>query len=233
MILFCEMSLESKDIKGGTLNIDDERHVLVFHGFRQSPEKLEHQMHDLIERLSKKIKIKFTFLPAKFIHPDTVATATEVAEYRQWWTTDRKSLTTQSVYDTVSESVEYVEKFISEQATLGINYDILMGFSQGASLLQFLPSASKEKGKKLIFVGGISAAHAAAGASAAYYDNESTLHIYGSGDELVNKIHSLKLASHYKNAITFEHGGKHYVPTNAKSAIAILNFIACYSTIGL
>eukprot|EP01089_Gocevia_fonbrunei_P017636 TRINITY_DN5779_c0_g1_i1.p1 TRINITY_DN5779_c0_g1~~TRINITY_DN5779_c0_g1_i1.p1 ORF type:complete len:217 (+),score=28.56 TRINITY_DN5779_c0_g1_i1:144-794(+) len=52
-----------------------------------------------------------------------------------------------------------------------------------------------------------------------------TLHVWGNKDELVLCKHSISLSKLFPNADTYEHQGRHDVPSNAPMKNAIINFL--------
>ena len=198
--------------------------ILVLHGYRNNAARLKYQMLNLVKNLTTK-GVEFVFLDSDILYtpeakeePLSEDELKKFGPYRKWWTTDRTRLLTQRDYDTGTEAVSQVENFIAR------NPDItcILGFSQGSSLLQMLPSLALPQIKKVILIGGIPV-----------YDTEEkklhrhadTLHIIGQEDAVVQPEASKNLAKMFPNSKIYLHKGKHYVPTNKEACVTVLNYL--------
>lgn len=207
--------------------------ILVLHGYRNNAARLKYQMSPMIKYLGKH-NVEFMFLDSEILYTkeadEKELTEEEVKNfgpYRKWWTTHRDHLLTQCKYDTCRESIHQVETFIQCHK----NITAIMGFSQGSSLLQMLPSLPSIK--KAILIGGIpvydavdtdTKEHDEFGYSTLHRHTD-TLHIIGENDPVVSPDASQNLSKMFPNAQVYSHKGKHYVPTSKEACQTLLTYL--------
>lgn len=197
---------------------------LVLHGYRNCGNRLQHQMMPLIKTLSKK-SVLFDFIHSNILYEKIEGEVSpsedelkKFGPYLKWWTTDRIRLLTQRDYDTWKESVNQVEKYLE----LHPEINGILGFSQGSSLLQMLPSLAKMK--HVILVGGIPV-YENKETDLLPYRHSNTLHIIGEADPVVSPAASQNLAALFPTPQIYIHKGKHYVPTNGEACRKILSYL--------
>ena len=209
--------------------------VLVLHGYRQSGSILKEKTKTFRRGLKKEMEFQFMTAPFR-LNPTDPEEEKEGIEYYQWWTTTLEGLFNNPSYDTIEESCEAV----SEALIKGFDnkgerkdFDGILGFSQGATLLSLMLFHGMLENKNLkfaIIIGAFTVTD-----ETYKFDNENTLakteiptlHVYGEGDDLVHYNHSQKNANKFNPELTSEflHKGGHHIPSNSEAKMNYRKFL--------
>lgn len=136
----------------------------------------------------------------------------------------------------IDESIALVQRQLSRS-----HYDVILGFSQGGALLSLLAKVVPEMARhyRLIFVGAFDPLDEAAlfprlslpgslprqsGLSGLStlprHHHPTTLHIMGSGDQVIPMEWSIELAQFFPHSLVLQHPGGHIIPSIPKSIMA-------------
>jgi predicted esterase len=99
---------------------------LCLHGLRHNGVKLKKSMDTFIRKCKGK-GIEFVFIDSPFLYSD------EEKDLRKWYSASKENIFTLDKYDTLQESLKYVKEKYEEYKC-----DSLIGFSQGANIVQVL-----------------------------------------------------------------------------------------------
>jgi predicted esterase len=190
--------------------------ILCLHGAGQSAKILEQRMAPII----RKLKNIATFI---FIDSPFCETKGENEPKRQWWNKTFITETNMWRYDTGKESLAYIEKYIEDHGP----FNACIGFSQGTSALQVIPSEVLNKSfTHLILIGGyplpaiedLTVSHDFIG---------KTLNVLGETDTIVSYAKSLELSKLYPSASSslYSHKKGHCIPVNAEFAATLRTFL--------
>ena len=150
---------------------------------------------------------------------------------------DNESL---AYYDPNVESVRAALKDLRDYIISNGPFDAVLGFSQGASLAaSFIAQQSLDLTrdarcdfKCAIFICGIKGVHTAGSGRILGVEEDGeiiqipTVHIFGSGDSLVQESLDLSLICDHRTRVLFDHKGGHEVP---RGAALVSEMAACIS----
>ena len=212
-----------------------KKNVLLLHGNRQTGHLLLGRLEKLRKRIWKEYQLGIVAPDAPFPHPEaeaeaTTTTTTEASTatgLKTWWNRNKNDY----------EGLDQTLATILEEVGDGQNDDNdivgIMGFSQGARLthlLALLHTADPQNWfpnlKFVILVAGYDAP------IPDHFPLQETqqikvpsLHVWGKADPLISPEQSDAVTKDYNNPCTYEHDGKHYVPTKAADLKVFMNFI--------
>ena len=204
--------------------------ILFIHGAAQSAEIAKIRLEPLIKKL--RFVAQFVFMDAPYLFANNNVEEKKTTEInpkidrinalqkRQWWTSINHSDKVWT-YDTGKESIQYATKFIQENGP----FTCLMGFSQGGSVCQFLPSDIINAFSHLVFVGSYPVENVVG--LTRYQTHPKTLHVGGSKDIIVPIAVSQELGKVYESTSDFfMHDKAHCVPTSKEFADALILFLS-------
>ena len=207
--------------------------ILVLHGFCDSAQVREYQMRALTRQM-KDLELTFLNAPFPFVNHGFLSSTTNApTEPRYQWMSYRLEWAMgEFPYDTIKESVDYVNDYINQNGP----FDGLLGFSQGAvvcvTMLAKIPTWSTLPSciKFVILVG---CPHVADPTIRSFLgslqgqDVLPTLHVSGRNDTLITTELS-EIAFRYFNpskAEFYVHKGGHYCPSDSDFRLKLRDFI--------
>jgi predicted esterase len=175
--------------------------ILCLHGFSQNA-----------SIFSKKLVVLEKSLKADLVIPDAPHFISDSKELRCWWRASDDRL----VYNGLQDSIAFIKTLWNSQS-----FDIILGFSQGATFASILSEILKPK--LLIVVSGFLPFPP----NLQYQQIPiKSLHFMGKTDQIVPLEENFKLSQTYINPTVYIHDGGHYLPLNKGSLETIKNFIS-------
>lgn len=190
--------------------------ILCLHGYRQNEELFREKTGSLRKQFKKYADLVYISAP---LVPNVESE--ERGDVRAWWfSRENDHFSSNDVCSTATgfeKSVSLVYDYVHRNGP----FDGILGFSQGASMAHLLLAMEQNNEIKLgfrfaiLFSGflSLSSVHA-------HYRcitlEIPTLHIYGTGDQVVAHDKSEKLKSMFSDSQVIAHGGGHFVPPLSK-----------------
>ncbi|GMR35939.1 hypothetical protein PMAYCL1PPCAC_06134, partial [Pristionchus mayeri] len=210
--------------------------ILCLHGYRQNDVFFREKTGSLRKMIKKYADLHYACAP----HRPNVESSEERGDVRGWWFTKVDSqFSSRDVTDLATgfdDSVGYLVKFVKENGP----FDGLLGFSQGACMLHLL-LAKMQLGEVdlptpqfVIFASGflsLSSAHSQY--TGLRLDAIPSLHIFGTGDEVVLCPVSERLEERFRAEgdaageypAQIRHDGGHFIPPMSRYKQPLISFL--------
>lgn len=176
--------------------------MLCFHGFGQNEEKLHHSISSI--RQKYKNRIEFTIIEGQYTLPDGM---------KCWWTYSKEK-PMNIEWDKLScqktdQLLGYQESKNLVTKHLLINqYDLFLGFSQGAAFLSLLCIEGIITKGKCIFFSGFYPLLDLSSEKLAL----KSIHVMGKQDTIIPIVMSERLSDMFKDPDIRVHNGRHVIP---------------------
>lgn len=216
--------------------ISDALKILCIHGYRQNAQSFRQKTGAFRKLIKKKAELVFITAPNCVPPLDTAADDSAEAsggnddEGSGWWFSRPDNyFHAQDPSDCCRGydlSLETIVQAIKEQGP----FDGVLGFSQGAAMVSLL-LGEQEKQSETWFRFAILVAGFRSRSSPhdALYEKKiaiPTLHVFGETDKVIPKDMSEDLLQYYKDAVTLQHQGGHFIPAGSQEKKVYLKFLA-------
>ena len=198
--------------------------ILCLHGFRHNSALLQKSMGTMMTCF-KKANIEFDFLDSNISYT-SAEPVDEKANFRQWWSATKDSVTNLTTFDTIEDSLKTVLKKWDDG-----KYDGILGFSQGSVLAQIFAyriqnGIFKTYAPKFVIL---------CSTFSITDTNEKKMYekkldypcviMYGEKDTFVTDELTLQVSAFMANPFLIKHKGGHYVSTTKETTDSLLEFL--------
>jgi predicted esterase len=221
-----------------------ELKIAVLHGYRDNVEKVSRKLAAWEQALrTAKIDAHWTYLsaPHKYEPLDGHELKDEdEKQMRQWWASDKDILFTETKFAGQQESIDFLDSKLCDLCP-----DVLIGFSQGASMstlfLNHRLTVAKSKFHKggwqhpraLVLIGAFlskfwldAESYPSTAVGPFYADRVASMHVMGEKDDLVAIKDSMQVARLFQDPVIHKHPGGHFVPSRSADKKAFVAFCA-------
>ncbi|KJH47300.1 serine hydrolase [Dictyocaulus viviparus] len=199
--------------------------ILCLHGYRQNSVLFREKTGSLRKQLRK--YAEFEFISAPLV---TNSTSEVREDARGWWFSrednDFSSKDVCCIATGFEKSVSFICKYVCDYGP----FDGILGFSQGASMAHLLLVMEK-RGEihlgirfAILFSGFLSLSSVHSRYTSITCDIP-TLHIYGTGDQIVLSTVSEKLMTMFSDNTVIVHKGGHYIPSLTEYKNVFITFL--------
>ncbi|XP_020709145.2 esterase CG5412 isoform X1 [Athalia rosae] len=193
--------------------------ILALHGFFQSDSAFRVKTGAFRKPFKKNVDFTYVCAPHKILRtrPNADNNTDANAEEFGWWfnnsNTEFKATNRSPEAVGFQESVQMIERIFKEQGP----FDGILGFSQGAAFAAILCAMQQKKlsSIRFNFAVMISGFKSRCESHSVFYTeclDIPSLHVYGTGDQIVPPEMPQELTKLFANPITLTHVGGHYVP---------------------
>lgn len=178
--------------------------ILAFHGYMQNSSKIESALTKLLRAELK---------PGLLICPNGTYCVDEQLNQYGWFKLPSKDhIRMEHNYEDIENSVDFIKNLITKHG----DFDIVIGFSQGAVFATILASLGILKNVKVFVMMSGSEIQDVVYRPSAVIDGK-LISLVGIGDELINEEDINSLAKYYRKNITFKHKSGHVIPTDSQT----------------
>ena len=209
--------------------------ILMLHGYRQSETAFRERSGGLRKYLKNHADFVFCEAPHSLPKVSNVEASTDENEKGWWFSTPDKSYDAIEVTDCDSgfgETLDYINGVFKEKGP----FDGILGFSQGGCLAAILSKISLDAQNTYEFI-RFEFAIVVAGFKSnqrpheIFYDSSNkirmpSLHLIGNGDKVIPRDMATHLTSYFLDPEVFYHEAGHFIPVNAESKVAFVNFLS-------
>ncbi|VDO33898.1 unnamed protein product [Haemonchus placei] len=194
----------------------DRLRILCLHGYRQNDVLFREKTGSLRKQFKKYADFEFISAP---LVPNVESE--ERGDVRSWWFSREDGQFSSRDVCSIATGFEKSVSLVCDYVRANGPFDGILGFSQGASMVHLLLAMEKrgeiELGFRfaIFFAGFLSLSSVHDCYTSQTFDIPS-LHIYGSGDQIVVAVTSEKLKSMFSNSIAIVHDGGHFIPSMSK-----------------
>ncbi|KAK6737877.1 hypothetical protein RB195_020153 [Necator americanus] len=203
--------------------------ILCLHGYRQNDVLFREKTGSLRKQFKKYADFEFICAP---LVPNV--DSEDRGDVRGWWFSREDNQFSSRDICSIATGFEQSVSIVRDYVHSNGPFDGILGFSQGASMTHLL-LAMEQLGeislgfRFAIFFSSFLSLSSVHNSYTSLRLNIPSLHIYGTGDQVVAYTNSEKLKAMFCDCVSIVHDGGHFIPTMSKHKDVFIKFLERFS----